>query len=461
MIIKYIVNQTAQAKKNIQKSLGLPFKKYLSEEMILEEIRASDHAFRNRIFNPFVTIILYLSQVIDQDQSCRKTLSRFIGHCIENKIAPPSNSTGAYCQARKRLPIKILINLFEKIAETLERKVTVDQRSFGKVVKIIDGSNVSMPDTKEHQLKYPQHARQKAGCGFPLAYVGAIFSQATGAILKLSFGNKHDSERARFQKIWHCLKPGEILLADCYYATYYLVSSLLCKDVDIVMQQHHKRKSDFNKGEILGDNDHLIEWNIPKFKNIAKITGKEYSDLPKTVTLREIKFFIKRNGYRDKSLIIITTLLCPIKYPAEEIGDLYSKRWRCEIGFKDLKTTMGMDVVKGKSLDMVHKDIYIRLLAYNIIRMIIWDAHKFEKVKADYFEISLKGCLQHCNIFFPLISNANKSKMRQLNQTLLRLIATEINPYRPHRYYSRVLKRRPKLFSLMIKPRLSYIDHAA
>jgi len=217
------------------------------------------------------------------------------------------------------------------------------------------------------------------------------------------------------------------------------------------MRQHTKRKIDFSKGKRLGKNDHLITFTIPLITKIRNITDEQYKALPLTITLREMKYIIRRKGYRDTEMILVTSLTCPEKYPLEKIAELYTQRWRCEVNLRDLKTTMQMDITTGKTPDMVKKEVYIRMLAYNIMRTIMWDLAGSNK--QDYLRISLKGALQHFTNFMIYISFQSREQFKYSKEMMGKLIAKEINPDRPFRIEPRVLKRRPKLYSLMQKPR--------
>lgn len=451
MLVHNIVKKTVLAKQKIKDSLGLPFKEHLSEGMVIDCLKELGLKFRDRVYTPYVTLLIYLSQVMDQDQSCRKAVSRLISHFVQNALEPPSSDTGAYCKARQRLSLELLAMLIKKICSSLKSKVNSEHKWFGRTVKIIDGSTVSMPDTEKNQQEFPQHKKQAKGCGFPLAYIGALFCHATGAMLEISFGNKHTGEKELLRMIWHTLKTGEILLADGYYPTYFIISSLLKGDVDILMRQHHKRKVDFKKGIALGKNDHLITFTIPYMKSIRNITQKEYEELPLSLTLREVKFVIRRKGWRDTEMILVTSLTCPKKYPLEKIAELYTQRWRCEVNFRDLKTTMKMDITTGRTPEMMKKEVYIRMLAYNIMRTIMWDSARPDK--QDYLRISFKGALQHFTNFMIYISFQTKNQFETSKKIMAQLIAKELNPDRPFRVEPRVQKRRPKLFKLMIKPR--------
>lgn len=214
MSISNIPNRVQILKTKFTQNLGLPFQEILPQSTIQAVIDELKIKYRCRVFDPFVTLWAFLSQVLDADKSCHNATSRVIAYLVNEGVEIPSSDTSAYCQARSRLPEKLLEKLFGKAAQNLEEKVTTEYLWCGRSVKVIDGSSVSMPDTQENQEAYPQPSSQKLGCGFPIAKVGVIFSLATGAAIALAIDvlNTHDIQIAR--KLYQVLNPLDILLGD-------------------------------------------------------------------------------------------------------------------------------------------------------------------------------------------------------------------------------------------------------
>ena len=285
----------------------------------------------------------------------------------------PSTDTSAYCQARARLPEKLLEKLFGKAAQTLEEKVTTEYLWCGRSVKVIDGSSVSMPDTVQNQLSYPQPKSQKLGCGFPIAKIGVIFSLATGAAVALCIDvlNTHDLKLAR--KLYQFLNPKDVLLGDrafCAYADLIAIKNLGC---DAVFRKHQSRKTTMRKGKIIGESDKLVTWHKPK-KCPKGLSESEFATLPSTLTVREIYYYIIIPGFRTERVSLITTLLNTTVYPTLEVLKLLGERWTVELNLKHLKTTLGMEVIRCKTPQMVPKELYVYLLADNLLRSLMWQA---------------------------------------------------------------------------------------
>src|SRR5262249_5847988 len=142
---------------------------------------------------------------------------RLIAHRISRRQRPCSAETGAYCQARQRLPEKFFSDVACQTGRSLDAKVDAQWLWKRRRVYVYDGSSVSMPDTPENQRAYPQPVAQKPGLGFPLARIAAVFSLACGAILDLGicrYAGKGQSELGMLRTLWSIFFPGDVVLAD-------------------------------------------------------------------------------------------------------------------------------------------------------------------------------------------------------------------------------------------------------
>ncbi|MDJ0696272.1 IS4 family transposase [Mastigocoleus sp. MO_188.B34] len=437
-------------KNKFNQSLGLPFKELLPSSAIEQALEELKIKYKKRLFDPFVTLWAFLSQVLDTDKSCHNAVSKIIAYLTGEGVEIPSTDTSAYCQARSRLPEKLLEKLFNKSGQNLEEKVTTEHLWCGRNVKVIDGSTISMPDTLENQKEYPQPKTQKPGCGFPIAKIGVIFSLATGAAVALFIDvlNTHDIQLAR--KLYQFLNPLDILLGDRAFCAYADLVAIKKLDCDAVFRKHQARKTSMRKGKIVGDSDKLVTWHKPK-KCPKGLSKDEFNALPTTITVREIYYYIVIPGFRTQRASLITTLSDKNAYSTLEIVKLYGKRWHAEIDLKHIKTTLGMDVLRCKTPSMVRKEIYVYLLAYNLIRSLMWSAGTTYATPP--LRLSLQGTRHHLNNFIPQLLTAYSKKRLQIYSTLLKVIAHKAVPERPGRSQPRVRKRRPKAYPLMTKPR--------
>ncbi len=320
----------------------------------------------------------------------------------------------------------------------------------GRNVKVIDGSTVSMPDTVENQKAYPQPKNQKPGCGFPIAKIGVIFSLATGAAVALVIDvlNTHDIKLAR--KLYEFLNPLDILLGDRVFCAYADLVAIKKLDCDALFRKHQSRTTSMRKGKIVGDCDKLVTWYKPK-RCPKGLSLDEFDALPQTITVREIYYYIVIPGFRTQRVSLITTLLDTTTYSTLEIVGLYGQRWDVELDLRHLKTTLGMDILRCKTPSMVRKEIYVYLLAYNLLRSLMWQAGTTYGTPP--LRLSLQGTRHHLNNFIPQLLAATSKQRYQIYRTLLKVIVHKVVSARPGRSEARVRKRRPKAYPLMTKPR--------
>lgn len=453
MFIPNIPHRVQILKQKFTNSVGLPFRDLLPESTIRKSLQELQIKYRQRLFDPFVTLWAFLSQALDTDKSCHNAVSRVIAYLADESAAIPSEDTSAYCQARKRLPEKLLSRLFGQVAQGLENQITLEHLWCGRHVKVIDGSTVSMPDTPSNQKAYPQPGSQASGCGFPMSKIGALFSLTTGAAVALVIDvfNTHDVKLARV--LYDFLNPGDVLVGDRAFCSYADLVFLQERNCDAVFREHQSRQYGDKrlKQKRFSSYDRLEVWQKPK--SLPKGISKEnFSRLPKTLTLRAIKYYIAPPGYRTKHVILITTLLDEKLYPATEIMRLYGLRWDVELDLRHLKTTLGMDVLRSLTPQMVRKEIYAYLLAYNLLRTVMWEAGT--TYGTNPLRLSLQGTRQHLNNFTEQLATTSIKKRQQLYHTLLELIAHKPVPKRSGRHEPRVRKRRPKAYPLMRQPRV-------
>lgn len=445
-----VTNRAQMLKEKFRVCLGLPLRELLPESGIEQVVKELGLKYRNRLFNPVVTVWAFLLQVLDVDKSCHNAVARVIAWLCSEQVEIPSTATSAYCQARKRLPEKLLQKLFEESAENLLFKVNPSNLWCGRHVQVIDCSTVSMPDTVENQQAYPQSGKQKPGCGFPIAKIGALFSLATGAAVALAIDilNTNDIKLAR--RLYQSLKPLDVLLGDsafCSYADFFWLQQRGC---DAVIRKHHGRCQRLQGGFIVAKNDKILTWLKPKTCPRG-LTKEDFAALPKTQKIREVFYSIEQPGFRTQSVSLITTLLDTDDFPTTAFTQLYRSRWDVELDLKHLKTSLGMDILRCKTPDMVRKEIYAFLLAYNLLRSLMWDAGT--AYSSPPLRLSLQGTRHLLDNFIPQFLSVCPPRRSQLYLTLLKVIVHKLVPYRPGRVEPRVTKRRPKAYPSMPQPR--------
>jgi hypothetical protein len=392
----------------------------------------------------------FLSQVLDADGSCRQALSRVIAFCQQRGLAPPSPETGGYCRARLRLSEGLLARLVHLTGANLETRLTSASLWHGLRLRVVDGTGISMPDTPENQAAYPQPSAQAPGCGFPVLRLVVIFSLLTGAVLRYALGPLHTSEMALFRALLDQLLSGDLLVADRYYGVFAVLAGVQERQAQGLFRVAASRTTDFRRGQPLGQDDHLVAWPRPSIRP-RLLSDEEYARLPAQLFLREVRGRIDIPGWRTRELLLVTTLLDPVRYPRQELLDLYALRWQCELRLRDLKIALHLDVLRTLSPEMVRKELLAHLLAYNLIRALLWTAGQHHHV--DPRRLSFKGALQHIRAFAPLLAATSAQARAELFTLLLCLLANELVPRRPERVEPRLKKRRPKAYGWLQKPR--------
>jgi hypothetical protein len=432
----------------------LPFTDVLSEELVEQALTASGTRWLDRIFAPLVTLWVFLGQVLSADPSCRAAVARLIAHRLARGQSPCSAETGAYCQARKRLPEKFFSEVARQTGRTLEAGVDPQWLWKRRRVHVYDGSSVSMPDTAENQRDYPQPDTQKPGLGFPLARLAAVFSLACGAVLDLGicrYAGKGQSELGMLRNLWDVFRPGDVLLADRLLCAWTEMVMLKQRGVDSVTRLA-KRTADFRRGKRLGPGDHIVKWLKPR--KPRSIDQETYDTLPEFLMIREVRVPVKQPGFRTRTIIVATTLLDAEAISKDDLGQLYRARWNAELDLRSLKRTLQMDVLRCKTPELVRKEIWTHILAYNLIRTVM--AQAATKHGIEPRSISFKGAIQTLEAFQPVIAlrgERDSAFRRDLYQQVLDAIASHRVADRPGRYEPRLRKRRPKHYGFLRKPR--------
>jgi hypothetical protein len=433
----------------------LPFTNVLTEDLIDRALKAIEGFWMDRIYSPLVTLWVFLGQVLSADHSCRAAVARFMAHRMARGQSPCSAETGAYCQARKRLPEKFFSDAARETGRALEGNVNPQWLWKRRRVYVYDGSSVSMPDTPENQRDYPQPDTQKRGLGFPLARIAAVFSLACGAVVDLGicrYAGKGQSELGLLRTLWNLFVPGDVMLADRLMCAWTEMVMLKQRGVDCVCRLTSHRNADFRRGKRLGLGDHIVKW--PKPTKPRSIDRETYDTLPEFLMVRECRIRVDQPGFRVKTLIVATTLLDADAFTKDDLAQLYRARWNAELDLRSLKRTMQMDVLRCKTPELVRKEIWTHVLAYNLIRTIM--AQAASKHGIEPRSISFKGAIQTLEAFQPVIAMQEEDDpecRRKVYQQVLDAIATHRVADRPDRVEPRLRKRRPKHYGFLRKPR--------
>ena len=407
------------------------------ELLEMTETHLPEH--RERLYPPTVALSMFMKQSLAVDRSCQRAVDAWAAQRAAEGLSVQSIRTGAYCRARARLPLPMIIALTRASGRLLCARAQRGWRWRGRCVKLADGTGISMPDTPDNQARYPQPRSQAAGVGFPLAGLVGIVCLSTGAVLEAAIGahaSKGQSEQDLFRGLLDTLRPGDVLLADALYCSYFLIATLQAAGVDVLFEQHGSRHTDFRRGQALGRRDHVVCWPKPTTRP-AWMSREQYGAFPEQLTVREAKV---------DGQVLVSTMLDARAVRNSELAALYARRWHVELDLRNIKTTLGMEVLRCLTPAMVQKELWVSLLAYNLIRLLMAQAASNAGVHPR--QLSFKHTVQ----LWTAWSTHAPHVLAQPND-LFRLIAQLPVGNRPGRIEPRARKRRPKSFPWLKVPR--------
>ena len=418
----------------------------LGRDFIHDACRAAGHTWcATCLLTPAAIIHWFLVQVLHGNTALTHV----------SLMAGRAFTATAFCQARARLPLAVFQAVLRAVIQVLVPATEVTALWLGHRVLLIDGSSFSMPDTPVLQAHFGQPSNQAKGCGFPVAHILALFHAGTGLLLEVAAAPLCTHDMAGIVGVLPLLKAGDVLVADRGFCSFAHLALLIGKDVHAVFRLHQKQIVDFTPGRAharpgqkrapkgmprsrwiraLGLSDQVVEYFKPA-RGPGWLSAAAYAALPESYLVRELRYRIEVPGFRTREVTLVTTLLDAVAYPAEALAELYMTRWRVEENLKSLKITMKMDVLKCTTVDGIYKELTMYAIAYNLVRLTMWEAGERQAVAAD--RVSFIDALRW------LRSAEEGEEMPEL----------VVNPLRPGRYEPRVRKRRPKQYPVMKKPR--------
>ncbi len=444
-----VLSQQQRIRHYAQASDAFCFFKQLTSPELFDTLEAALPEHRERLFPPTETLSMFMAQAMKADRSCQSIVNEAAVTRLRHGLPSCSTKTGAYCKARQRMPLDMVSEMVTHTGQLIAEKVPERWRWHGRRVLLADGTTVTLPDTPANQAAYPQQSGQKMGLGFPICRIVGITCLSSGAALNAAMGKfkgKGSGEQALLRSMLDTFEMGDILLGDAFYATYSLLAELPLRGVDAVFEQHgaRRRSTDFRRGTKLGSEDHLITLNKPKIRP-QWMTEDQFKSISDTLTVRELDIGGK---------VLVTTLLCPKTTPKSDLKALYKSRWNVELDFRNIKTTLGMETLSCKTPQMGEKEMWVYLLAYNVIRLIMLQSALLADVLPRL--LSFKHTLQ---LWLAWDRTARHASDEESPEALLLLVAKQSVGNRPGRIEPRALKRRHKPYPLMTQTRAAARAH--
>jgi hypothetical protein len=433
-----IVSAVARIKRDVTRALD--------PDVVRDVCRELGHAWRDRELDPATTLALFVRQILHGNTPCGE-----VRHLAGRPFTP-----SAWCQARARLPLSVCRAVLRRVCDAaLPCAAHDDHRWRGHRVFHVDGTTFTMPDTPALQEAFGQRHGHRPGCGFPAAHLLLMFSAATGLLVDAVCSPLYTSDVSQTPALHAHLAAGDVLIGDDNFSGYAHVARLVRAGLHGVFPSHHGRIVDFTPGRAhtsdgsgvpvaglprtrwvrsLGVDDQVVEWFRPKGCP-AWMTREQYAALPESITVREVRRTVALEDGRRVTVTILTTLLDADKYPADALAELRMRRWDVETNLRRLKATMGLEVLRCKTEAGVRKEMTVFCLAYNLVRVVMLEAAGRQSVPV------------------ARVSFADAPKWMRHARPGDPLPALTVNPPRPDRVEPRLVKRRPKRYYRLNRPR--------
>jgi hypothetical protein len=434
---------------------GLRFADVLDAESIEHVFREENALFgQNDIFSTSIVLWAFLAQTLRDGKgaACAAAVADIATYMLQTHRRPPSGDTGDYCRARAKLSLSALRRLVVASGRQLERDADPHWLWKGLHAKLVDGFTFTMPDTAENQEAFPQLASQTPGVGLPIARACTVVSLATGCVCDLAIGpyeGKETGETALLRQMLEGFSENEVVVFDRHYCSFMMLATLSLSGVHVCARLHQARPIDFQRGRQLGPCDHLITWTRPV--RPTWMSEAQYAQIPETLTLRQLQYDVIVPGRKVKPITVVTTLTDPETYSKQDIASLYGRRWNVELDIEAIKQTLGLDHVRCKTPGMVRRELWVTLLAYNLVRKVIATsaATHDKQPRRLGFALACQTILSS----WMLLSTGSCTNAPAMHSTTLAHIAANEVANRPGRIEPRVLKRRRHRYPLMQGPR--------
>jgi hypothetical protein len=434
----------------VRASDSLYFAALLSEETIREAFGAASEILDSaRIYTTATTVWTFLAQVLSAHHGCVAAVAKLNAFRLARGYAPCSPRTGAFCIARDQLDEQALHRLVTHTGREIEQAVPDAWRWKGHRVIVADGTTVTMADTAANQRAYPQQQGQQPGCGSPILRCVVLFALASGTVLEAALGKYQGQASAEirlFRELDGTLQAGDVLVADRAYSGWFDLARLIRRGVQVVVRKHSGRATDFRTGVRLGKDDHVVRWPKPP-QRIDK-SPENYHDFPEFLTLREIRIRVATPGFRTREVIVVASLLNAVAYSRADLAELFRRRWHAELNLRSLKTVLQMEHLRCLEPHRVRNELRMHLLAYNLIRQVMSEAAL--RGGGTPWSVSFKAALTTLVELLPILHAVSTDAWYE---TLLTSVRRHVVGNRPDRFEPRLVKRRPKPFKLLQRPR--------
>lgn len=459
-----------RAQAAIRRARSIITKRSLSGYSVLFEdvlpgdfLESIDPTKRQRSYGHIPVFWAWLAQILEANASCSRAVSLIQSWCQSCNLPVPSSGNSSYCQARQRFKLAFLKQIHQRVVTWLERGVSQRDQWQGFNLKAMDGSSVQLMDTASNQVLYPQPSSQKLGAGYPVMGMVGLLNLSHGGWEHVETCPYSDHDTKAAAKMVGHLDRGDLLLADRAFCSYELIASSLERGCEVLMRLHQARDKalDWSKGKKIGPNERIVTWNRPPQPPRSSLSAEQWKLLPKSITMRLIRFGYENREGNKARMVLVTSLLDHKRYDGVEVAALYHRRWDIELKLRDLKTTLGMERFDVKSPEMAHKNLMMSVIAFNLVRSLMQKAASVAGTPV--WHVSFKGVVDQITASHEQFRK-HAGRPRKLAMALDELVARCAEcliDIRPFRHEPRARKRRPKNYQLLSKHRSQFqeINH--
>jgi len=372
---------------------------------------------------------------------------------VKQGSEPNSPDSSRFCAARRRLSLEFLRALFQLQYKAAMKEAPRNWKWLDKHdVKVVDGTTFMMADTKANREAFPPQEEPSPGTRYPIMRAVGLFSLTLGLLKDFAYGpyeGKGTGEINLFRRLLGHINVGDVILGDKYYCSYQDVHQILARGAHVVVK-HFEQRTSLELVEQLGKRDAIYCWKRPR--HIRKnMNAADFAALPEEMLIRIIKVCVNIPGFRVKQFEVATTLLDAQEYPAEAIAELFYRRWRVELYLDDIKTSLGLEMLRCKSPEMIEKELTVGFLAYNTVRIQMAQAAECLDVPLD--EISFTTTMN------TMVAFQNTHRPEEIAMKLATIVHTRVG-HRPNRSEPRAVKRRGKPYDRLQHGRPTFTENA-
>ncbi len=351
----------------------------------------------------------------------------------------PSGSAGraavtssAVVQARDRLGDAPLHGLFEQTATHWAAASADAHRWRGLAVYGIDGSTLRIPDTPENEQAFGRPGASRGGdASYPQLRLVALMVLRSHLLTGLALGPGSVGESRLAEPLFDQVPDHSLTILDRGFLSYAPLHRLATTGQERHWLIRAKSNLRWRTLQRLGPHDELVEIEP------SRALRKAHPELPQTLRARVVHY--QRKGFQPQTLL--TSLLDPVAYPANEIAQLYHERWELELGFDEIKThTLEREeTLRSRAPERIRQEVWGLAIAYNLVRLHMQRVAEQQRVAPT--RISFRHTLMLVRGFWQLTAwIASPGKLPRRLEDLHQETALLILPHRRERRYPRAVK---------------------